>query len=103
MPFTKKIFCVFLHSAPVHLILSAENSPGSLICAHSTIIDRTILNNCEDFEFTQEFNTIGKQFAKFEAMGGPVKLYQFLNYMWGKALFNNEYVLFKYALIEKID
>lgn len=104
LAFTKKIFSVFLHSAPVQLMLNAESNTHSTL-VHSTIIDSTI-SNSEDIEFTQEFNTIGKQFRRFEVMG-PGKLYQFINHIWGciatMGLFNDEFVLHKYSLIEHRD
>ncbi len=56
----------------------------------------------DDFEYTQEFNTIGKQFQRYEAIGIG-KLYQYLNNLCGRALFNNEFVLLKYSLIENSD
>ncbi len=101
LTFTRKIFCVFLHYCPVALILSAENNPANLPNVHSTVIERTIMHS-DDFEYTQEFNTIGKQFYRFEALG-IVKLYQYLNNLCGRPLFNNEFVIFKYSLIENTD
>lgn len=91
----KTVFCVFLHSAPVQLILN-ENSMNT-VCIQSTLIDTTV-RNLEDFEFSQAFNTIGKQIARFEVMGID-KLYQYLNHLWGKVKFNNEFVLLKFSII----
>ena len=78
-----KLYCVFVSCVPPHLLLNTECS---------------CLSGLTDLEFTQEFNTIGKQLVRFQPQGKD-KIYQYLNHLWGKTLFTDEFVSFKYSLI----
>ena len=85
-----KAFCVFISKAPVHLLLHCENKIDDF---------KPVKTDSQTMElnFSTEFNTIGKQIKKFQS--NKEKLYDFFNYLWGKALFNEEFVNSKFSLI----
>ena len=80
-----KAFCVFISIAPVHLLLHCEGQ----------IIEGTNNSATKDFDFTSEFNTLGKQIKRYQ----KYELFKFFNHLWGKAIFDDDFVNFKYSLI----
>lgn len=93
---TTKLFCVFIHIVPVHVILNSDTYSKLSGAKIPTTCNSD--NDFEMFELNQEFNTIGKQLNRFSEQT-PEKLYKYLNHLWGKKLFNDEFVLFKYSLL----
>lgn len=91
----KKLFCVLIHFIPVWVLLNADYVPRS---QSKQLFYEIKSNHMEEFEANEEYSTLGKQFARFIEIG-PDKTYQFLNYLWGKNVFNQEFVLHKYSLI----
>lgn len=117
MNYYYKIFSVFLNSLPVRSLMYPDLSVTSSTSARSSTgkIPRrpetmnfigkeqdlaSDMNTHEDLiklmEFTQEHNTIGKQFLKFEKLEKEQKIdnlvFKFLNYIWGKNMFDNDFI-----------
>ena len=46
----------------------------------------------KEIQFTNEYNTIGKQIVKFESFNKENNLFEFLNHLWGKQIFTNDYI-----------
>jgi len=114
----KKIFCVFVDIVPVHLMMNCEfanskKSSQQSVTNHQNANganarqpERELEIRSEDeflyekylkeMEFSPEYNTIGKQFAKFETYGKE-KTIQYLNHLWGKSIFNDKLINEKYA------
>ena len=90
----KKLFCVFIHTVPVWVILDSHYVPGT----QSKQVFHDKNNAIEELESNEVYNTVGKQFKRFIEKGTD-KTYQYLNYLWGKNVFNQEFVLNKYSLI----
>jgi hypothetical protein len=119
----KKIFCVFVDIVPVHLIMNCEIAINKKFSQQTTthqysngINARKSENELEirttedeflyekylkEMEFSPEYNTIGKQFAKFESYGKD-KTIQYLNHLWGKNIFNDKLIGEKYASFQAL-
>jgi hypothetical protein len=98
--FINKLFCVFINIAPVHLILNSEYYPGNYL--NKLIEDEQNKSDASfdlsEMEFSQEYSTIGKQLARFQ-IKGKQKCYDYLNHLWGKVIFHDEFVAFKYSVL----
>ena len=88
---------MFVQLVPVHVILNSDTTAAKLSLSKYPVCESTVFEP-DDLEFNEEFNTIGKQLNRFAAQG-PEKLYQYLNHLWGKTLFDKEFTLFKYSLL----
>lgn len=101
----EKIFCVFLYKVPVEILIrSFTDQPEALQGNNVNNMNEQILN--KQFEFSLEFNTIGKQISRFEGLHGMLVasnqnevdksdgfiLINYLNYLWGVNKFNQESV-----------
>ena len=97
---TRQIFCIFIQTLPIHSLMNIEFSMQKMslnAVKNENIPDCIILTEkpsdaeqlLKEMNFSAEFNTIGKQFAKFESLGKE-KLIGYLNFLWGKKIFNDE-------------
>ena len=122
----RKTFCVFIDTISMQLLLSVGTSgpaaSAAAAAASATVVEKKQVfvdhnensinssSNCEQlfyydeplklFEFTAEFNTIGKQVARFGAHGHKL-LMDYLNYLWGKCLFTDEFVKRRFEAIRR--
>jgi len=90
----QKIFFIFIHNLPIQSLMHIETSS----LQKSSLTKQT--NNKEhlkeetlpiEMEFSTDYNTIGKQFLRFE-LKGKQYLVDYLNYLWGKRYFNDEFI-----------
>lgn len=88
-------FCVFIQSVSVNIITNCINT-NSLSNDQSELSIRN--NQADNFELSQEYNTIGKQLKRFEAVGIQ-KVHQYINHLWKKVIFTDEFVSYKFSLL----
>jgi len=81
--FTQKIFCIFLCLAPIQLIIS---------------IGLTQKLSHSEFDYSDEFNSIGKQIVRFESISNE-KLRDYFNYLCGKPVFTDDFIRSKYVQV----
>lgn len=80
------------------MLLNSDHVPGSQSLSKQIFYDIK-RNELGEFEANEEYSTLGKQLARFIENGSIEKTCQYLNYLWGKNVFNQEFVLYKYSLI----
>ncbi len=108
-----KIFCVFLVTLPIQTLIHCErvnynnnnNSNNNLNNANkiSSQTDKNQIDDLKEMEFSSNFNTIGKQFLKFEQSDHD-KLTRYLNYLLNNKLdWRNESILIKYKSLMKLN
>ena len=93
MSVSKQIFVVFIHTLPIQSLMHIETI-SSKVSLTKQLNNRDHLNeeaSLTEMEFSTDFNTIGKQFFRFELLGKH-QLINYLNYLWGKQIFNDEFV-----------
>jgi hypothetical protein len=93
MSLYQKIFFIFIHNLPIQSLMHIETS--SLQKSSFTKQTHKEQLNAEtlpiEMEFSTDYNTIGKQFLRFE-LKGKQYLIDYLNYLWGKRYFNDEFI-----------
>ena len=112
----KKIFFAFILCSPIDLLVNGEQfyatQQQQLLASSkakqgSSVESENNLNELlNEINLNTKYDTIGKQFQRFEAMGksslGKEKLMLFLNHLFGKKQFNDDYInsMYKYLLKE---
>lgn len=119
----KKIFFAFIMCSPIDLLVNGERESFYAIqqqqlLASSKAKQSDARSNAEsenennlnellnEINLSSKYDTIGKQFQRFESMGksscGKEKLMLFLNHLFGKKQFNDDYInsMYKYLLKE---
>jgi hypothetical protein len=103
--YTSKIFCIFLVSLPINALIDCENlnnNNNAIVNKNGTQTDNQI-SELSEMEFSNDFNTIGKQFLKFEKKGHD-KLIRYLNYLLNNKInLTLESILIKYKSLMKFN
>lgn len=101
----QKIFCIFINIVQMQSIVYAELPTNKSLNSKFQTMEKgpdkmEFINEKEikEMEFSSEFNTIGKQFSKFEKLGKE-KLLQYLNFLWGKRIFSDDFIEKKFSSI----
>lgn len=83
LSYTQKIFCIFICLAPIQLIIA---------------IGLNQKQTNPEFDYNDEFNSIGKQIIRFESISNE-KLKDYFNFLCGKSVFTDEFINSKYVQV----
>lgn len=101
------MFCVFLVTLPIQTLIDCEhvnsNNNNPINVNKNSNLTENQMNDLREMEFSADFNTIGKQFLKFEQKGHD-KLINYLNYLLNNNKFDwkSETILIKYRSLMKL-
>lgn len=82
---TQTAFCVFIACIPIQVITSIG-------------FNNQTKNSNHEMDLVDDFNTVGKQIIRFESIGIE-KLRDYFNFLYGKAIFTDEFIKSKYNQI----
>ena len=98
------IFSAFVLNAPVDLLMNCEKDQFPADLQADKVLKKSKTENqaysevLQEVYFNSKYNTIGKQFVKFfdakhlQRYSPQDMLMMFLNHIWGKQVFNHEFV-----------